>query len=150
MNLAYVAGLVDGEGCIGFTQCRTNLIPRVCITNTNQELILKLQEKFGGCVFNAKRVKETWKSAYHWVVTSKLAIDFLEKIDKYLILKSNQTLCLYAYEAIRPGKGHRWSAEGREAIELLKSQIAWLNKKGVQTSVEPVKLVLQQMEQSNV
>src|SRR6185369_8308059 len=142
MNLAYVAGLVDGEGCIGFTQCRSNMIPRICITNTNKKLIEMLYYKFGGCIFNAKRVKSNWKEAYHWVVTSKAAIEFLEKIQKYLILKFEQALCLQAYECIRPGKGKRWDCEGKEAMKLLKDQIHWLNKKGFHNDPEPIKIVL--------
>lgn len=138
MNLAYVAGLVDGEGCINLTMSGKNLAPRVSITNTNLELIKMLQAKFGGCVFYAKRVKTNWKSAYHWVVTSKLAIDFLEKIGRYLILKENQMFCLYAHDVIRPGRGNHWSIEAREAEDLINRQLHWLNKKGVHNEDEPM------------
>ena len=144
MNLAYVAGLVDGEGCIGFTQCRGQLIPRIDIANTNQDLLLMLQEKFGGCIRQNKRAKDNWKIGYHWVVTSKLAMDFLDKVGKYLILKTNQMYCLFAYEAIRPGKGRDWSPDGIEAKELLKAQMHWLNKKGVHSEIEPIVIVLKE------
>jgi len=138
MNLAYVAGLVDGEGCIGFTQCRTNLIPRVSVTNTNKDLINLLHQAFGGCVRHQNHIKKNWKPAYHWVVTSKLAIDFLDKIGKYLILKEKQMFCLFAHAAIRPGKGLKWTDEGKEAEDLLSKQIHWLNKKGAHSEVEPI------------
>lgn len=142
MNLAYVAGLLDGEGSIGFTQCRGQLIPRIDIANTNKDLILMLQREFGGCIRESKQVKHNWKIAYHWVVTSKLAINFLDKVSKHLIIKTNQTICLFAYDAIRPGKGGRWSSEGIEAKELLKAQINWLNKKGLHNEPEPINLYL--------
>jgi hypothetical protein len=148
MNLAYVAGLLDGEGCIGFTQCRTNMIPRIIITNTNKELIEMLYKEFGGCIRAAKKGKEHWKSAYHWVVTSKLAISFLIKIQKYLILKYDQALCLNLYEAIRPGKGKKWTEDGKEAMILLKEQIHWLNKKGANNEKEPMQIVLDEIAYS--
>lgn len=145
MNVAYVAGLVDGEGCIGFTKSRSNLIPRVMITNTNKDLMDLLKENFGGHILSVKKVNDTWKRAYHWCICNKKAIDFLEKIEKHLILKINQALCLYAYECIRPGKGKSWTQEAIEARDLLKSQVHWLNKKGVHSDQEPIQEVINSM-----
>lgn len=138
MNLAYIAGLVDGEGCIGFTQNRGRLVPRIDIANTNKDLIIELQKQFGGCIRESKRAKSNWKTGYHWVVTSKLAIDFLDKIGKYLILKANQMYCLFALETIRPGSGSKWTADSLETADLLKAQVHWLNKKGHHTEPEPM------------
>lgn len=145
MNLAYVAGLVDGEGCIGFTQIRANLVPRICITNTNKELIEILYGEFGGCIRYQKRIKPGWKESFHWVATSNIAMTFLNKVQKYLILKHPQATCLQLYESIRPGKGKRWTADSKDARDLLKRQIAWLNKKGNHNEMEPINEVLKEM-----
>jgi len=45
MHMAYVAGIVDGEGCLGFTKSRSGIIPRLMVTNTNFELLNALKEQ---------------------------------------------------------------------------------------------------------
>lgn len=142
MNLHYVAGLLDGEGCIGFMKIRTVVVPRVSITNTNYEIIQDLYNKFGGSIRKQTRVKDHWKEAYHWVVTSRLAITFIESMIDRLHIKFNQALCVIAYESIRPGKGYKWSKDGIEARDLILNQLRWLNKKGVNDEIEPMTAAL--------
>jgi len=138
MNLAYLAGIIDGEGCIGFTRIRGQLVPRVSVTNTNLQLIEDLKSKFGGCILTRKPHKPNWKPASHWVISNRKAVELIDRIYRYLRVKSDQAKCLFLHDAIRPGKGFRWTDEGIESCKLLEDQIRWLNKKGSESAIEPM------------
>ena len=131
MNLAYVAGLLDGEGCINFTKCRDLKIPRVSITNTNLDILEDLKKQFGGHIQKATRVDASWKPAFHWVISNSACARFLEQIEKWVRIKQEQVWLVLAWDAIRPGTGHLWSNEAKEALELINAQSKWLNWKGV-------------------
>lgn len=141
MNLAYLAGLIDGEGCIGFTRIRCQLVPRVTITNTNEKIIYDLKDNFGGHILRRKPHQAGWKPSFHWVIQNSKAVDLLDRVYKYLRIKDLQAVFLFLHAAIRPGRGIRWDSEGIEACKLLEDQIKWLNKKGDQISEEPMAFI---------
>lgn len=146
MNLAYVAGLIDGEGCIQFTRGRGNLlVPRVMIVNTDLGLLEDVQAAFGGRIVPLMdRSKAAWKRAYSWVITNKTAVEFVARIYRWLRVKRQQADVLFAWAAIRPGHGSRWTDDGREALALMKAQIHWLNWRGTgRPEQSPVDLVMQ-------
>jgi len=144
MNIAYVAGLVDGEGCLGLTKCGKSIAPRIVITNTNKQIIYDLKEAFGGHILYRPASKQGWKCPCHWVIQNSSAIEFLEKIYKYLRIKKDQATCLFLYEVIRPGKGNVWTKEGKDSAKLISDQIHWLNRKGDGIYPEPMKLVYEE------
>lgn len=141
MNLSYAAGFVDGEGCISFTKCRGNFVPRILVTNTNLEILEEFKESFGGRIQANSRgssIKEHWKQSYNWVITHSKAVEFASKIEKHLRIKNRQAHCLFAFNTIKVGKGNTKTQEHIEAVELLESQLRWLNKKGKHNDIEPI------------
>lgn len=88
-DVAYLAGLFDGEGCISVnTHKKTGYGSLQCLmTMTNQYLINLLQLQFGGSVNKLKRRKETWRDQYLWCIHAKTAVDFLELLMPYLKIK---------------------------------------------------------------
>ena len=151
MNLAYAAGFIDGEGCIGFTTCRGSFAPRVIITNTQKEILEDFVMEFGGSVHKATRPKNKlhWKTAYHYYATHVTAINLLSRVSDYLKLKTEQANCLFAFDAIRPGKGYSWSEDGKEAVELIKEYLHWLNFKGNgRPEKSPIDVVLEALSKA--
>jgi hypothetical protein len=138
MNLAYFAGLLDGEGCIGFTRIRGQLVPRITITNTYLPLLDLLKKQFGGHINIRPPHQSNWKASSHWVLQNSKAVNLLDKCFKYLLIKEKQAICLFLHDAIRPGIGNRWNQEGHETCKLLEDQIHWLNKKGPFNTEEPM------------
>ena len=139
MNLAYVAGLMDGEGSIGFTRSRSAMVPRVSITNTDIELLEDLKNAFGGHIQKLTRGKENWKTAYAWVLNNSKAVDFIEKIEPWLRVKKEQAWLLYAWDAIRPGYGRVWDAEKHDVLSMINAQSKWLNYRGVgRAEISPI------------
>ena len=143
MNRAYVAGIIDGEGCIGFTKARKTIFPRVMVANTNKELLEDLKEQFGGDVKPLSLRKNNWKQGYIWRLSWTRAVDFLDLIYDYLRLKDAQAATVFAWDAIRPGKGHKPTDEDREAVDFLLERMTWLNAKGTRTTVDPIEQYLE-------
>lgn len=143
MTPEYIAGFIDGEGCINFmrTGKTRRYVPRVSVVNTNKEILEELQKQYGGSL-RTQRSPEHWKQPWHWRVTSRAAVRLLDCIGEHLRIKYNQALLVAGWDAIRPGHGNKWTEDMDEAMELLVDQSHWLNQKGPQTRPEPMVLAL--------
>lgn len=143
-DLAYIAGLVDGEGCIGFTQVgqyKTWAV-RVTITNTNLSILEWVQSIFGGRIQSFHGKKE-WKVGYHLDIRWDSAVAFLEAIEPWLRIKKEQAWVAFGWDIVRH-RGHTRSPKDG-CIELLVAQMKWLNKKGIggQLGADPMTAILQ-------
>ena len=141
MNTAYIAGFFDGEGCVNFARCRTTFFPRVLITNTNIDVLKKIQNKFGGDIKPLSYKKENWKQGYSLRISWSKAIDFLSEIYPYLFLKADQAETVFAWDAIRLGSGTKTLKEKQEykdSCDLLYRRMKWLNQKGNKDTIDPI------------
>lgn len=98
LDIRYIAGLFDGEGCISLHTDSSGVPERykkprkvfqVSITNTYKPVLLDLKRQFGcGSVHrNSKPKKAHYKQCYSWTVTGGNAMRFLELIEPYLRIK---------------------------------------------------------------
>jgi hypothetical protein len=96
-DIAYSAGLLDGEGCIGInkTQHPTSVRPYytliVQIVNTDKRMIHWLKDTWNmgaAVVIPSKRVNH--KPLWRFVVRARKARDFLEAVCPYLVIKGEQ------------------------------------------------------------
>ena len=99
VELAYIAGLFDGEGHVFITikkstnKMRTQVhVLRVGITNTYRDVIEWLYELFPTYLYKRIRHKDhpTWKPCFFWETSSGNAMDFLKIIYPYLRIKKEQ------------------------------------------------------------
>lgn len=98
LELAYIAGLFDGEGHVFITKdkrprYKTAIhILRTGITNTHRKTIEWLFSLFPTTF--SKRIRyanhPTWKPCFFWEASSKNALYFLEIICPYLKIKKEQ------------------------------------------------------------
>jgi len=94
-DLAYSAGLFDGEGCIQIIKTkrgpnrRLQYYLRCTLEMANEHLPRLLQVHFGGHVRHRK-LPLPRQNQWEWVVASHAAADFLEVIYPYLILKKGE------------------------------------------------------------
>jgi hypothetical protein len=94
-QLAYAAGILDGEGCIHISSRKTKGdMPCIClgvaISNTDRRVIDWLLDTFkAGAVFT-RPAKERRKESYSWSLQSEQAEDFLTLVRPYLIIKGEQ------------------------------------------------------------
>ena len=95
-DLAYIAGLVDGEGSIytSYQPSRVQELPRynvgIAIQMADKEPLAFLQSLFGGRIILRKKMSENRKPLYYWRLTNFQAQPLLEAIKPYLLVKRAQ------------------------------------------------------------
>ncbi|MBI2639242.1 hypothetical protein HYW83_06690 [Candidatus Peregrinibacteria bacterium] len=101
-EIAYIAGLFDGEGDVGIYPYKATkngkLYPKLTarIHNTHKQALDWVYEKFGfGLVcMDRKGIKQSGnparKQSYVYIVAHKKAREFLKIVMKYLIIKKNK------------------------------------------------------------
>jgi len=138
VDLAYVAGIVDGEGTICIHQDRAKsgkvyLQLRVDVTNTNEWLIQWLKFALGGHVDVSRRAErgKNWKPAWRWSVSANQASAFLKLIYPYLRLKKPQAEIAIKFQEQKPNRGHRSTESERAVAEAQRIVMSSLNEKGI-------------------
>lgn len=126
----YLAGLIDGEGCIDLSTTKVNdqfyVQPRLRIgMATSCSFLLEMcQLNFGGHMEKVRESKsDNWQSSQTWAVVGyKQTCPILRNVVNHLILKKEQArFCLWMEENI---KGRRLNTEVlktvREELKLMK------------------------------
>lgn len=137
-DLAYVAGIIDGEGTICIHQDKAKsgkvyLQLRVDVTNTNEWLIQWLKFALGGHTDVSRRAKigKNWKPSWRWSVSANQASAFLKLIYPYLRLKKPQAELAIKFQEGRKGRGHFLTDSERAINEAQRILMSSLNKKGI-------------------
>lgn len=130
-QLAYAAGIIDGEGHIGSqNQNYPNPLVQVCMVAP--QVIDFLHDNFGG-----GRTRNN-RDMYVWYLTGKQVAPFLYQILPYLLVKRNAALlAIRLSEMIGPGGQSKLVSEVEHLMRLklhwaIKDQNALYNK-GVKT-----------------
>jgi hypothetical protein len=111
--LAYLAGIIDGEGSIGIecmAPCKKKdgtwirkhnyYTPRLTVINTNEHLMMALMRNLGG-TYNKRKKTEGRKICYRWhtfgsnleiVLKNLMPYLFLKGEQAYLVLKFRETV----------------------------------------------------------
>lgn len=132
----YLAGLIDGEGCIDFpVQKHTDpQYPyfygrprlRICMSDSAKQLLTDLHANLGGHLTsrNLQSKNPNWQSATSWeAVGYAVACPVLRNVVAHLILKKEQArLCLWAETHI---KGTRMS---QKALDVLREELALMKR----------------------
>lgn len=140
--LAYVAGLVDGEGCIFIHRTkhprnRVTYSLLVTIANTDFDLLSHIKLRFGGNIDGSSNHELRGKEcpSYRWRVNGERAAQFLEAICPYLVLKyPHARIGIELQEQIRARqnrkRGIRLTEEEVFSMEVLKQELSRLNRRG--------------------
>lgn len=144
---AYLAGVVDGEGCIGINKTRNKSVRhkhpyyqvRLRIAMTTEEPIKSIESWCGGIVSLTKR-KGSHKPIYEWFLLNDKAITVLKIIKPYLKVKQKQVevaINFRDYYHTHSGFGR---AETPIEVSIIREeyfqQMKQLNKRGVDEHLE--------------
>lgn len=135
-QIAYLAGLVDGEGCfyIGYTKqgkygSGYQWHSMLKITSCDECVILWLEKTFGGS--KDSRYRWTSKKAftrpvYNWQATGEMLDYILPKVEKFLIIKKPQCSVMRKYRSTSKNIGSKRLSEEINTLrcELLKEMRA--------------------------
>ena len=136
-DLAYIAGIVDGEGSISISRYggkRNSSYCRLTVTNTSEWLIRWLQFSLGGSVSVYKRKEESHKIAYNWYLNEHLTLDALKLILPYLRIKRPQAeIAIQFLEGRFRGKHRNKYTDSKIQIveEAQRITMCNLNQRGV-------------------
>lgn len=116
-DVAYAAGLFDGEGCVYVVVTKTKkfgdyFYPMVLVDMTDEQPIRWLEGLFGGRVNIRDRAGR--RRSYRWNLTGDRAKGFLDIVSPYLKVKAEQA-------------GWMLSLDGRNNGAEIKSKISELN-----------------------
>ena len=141
--LAYIAGLVDGEGCVFIHRNkhsgkRVTYSLLVTIANSDVELLSYIQHRFDGRIDGSSNheLRGRERPSYRWCIHGEKAAQFLETICPYLVLKySHALIAIELQEQIRGRQGRKRGIRLTEdevfTMEALKQELSRLNRRGI-------------------
>jgi hypothetical protein len=95
-DIAYAAGLFDGEGCVNITANRRNANHpsyrvQVVVAMTDHPVLLWLQERWGGNIYTQKRSAAHHRPGWQWHLAEAESRVFLETIRLHIKIKGPAT-----------------------------------------------------------
>jgi hypothetical protein len=139
-DLAYTAGLLDGEGCItavapGVRPNGRSVAPRVRIMvyMTTPEVLVWLRDVYGGTFRERKSRQPRQKPVHVWCIEGKRAGVLLDFLLPYIKVKGAQAkVAIEFYKLQLPyTTGMKPPPQHHERLRELKTEMLRLNKRGV-------------------
>jgi hypothetical protein len=98
IDVAYMSGLIDGEGCIHISEDHKTFNGKkytyhtlvLTIANSDPRMLLWIEDHFGGKVVPKTKCETNRRQAWTWSVVSREAEAVLRLITPYLISKKDQ------------------------------------------------------------
>lgn len=114
-EIAYMAGLFDGEGTVAIYESwslrrgvrRPTWIYQAQIANCNLAVLHHVLAKIGGSVVKKSKGRENWRQGYAWRICGPAATDFLRLIRPYAIVKAKEIDEAVAFRALCTTGWHR-------------------------------------------
>ena len=143
----YVAGFIDGEGCLRINRPRITKSGKIIqstisisVSNTNYEILAILKEMYGGSLIKTNRGPRC-KDCFIWHIEAKKAERVLIDIKDYLVIKRRQCEILMDFRTslkngniMTRGLGHNRNPQKDKKILQFRSEailkIDVLNKRG--------------------
>lgn len=133
LDLAYLAGFIDGEGCffighhINTSYCTGNRYPNyhtiLKISNNCQEVLEWILSTFGGRItkFNKNRMIDRNHFTYEVYMTGNLLTDVTEMLIPYLKIKKKHAEVMFQMRQTFPRTGSRGCVQPMDDILKLRS-----------------------------
>lgn len=101
VDLSYMAGILDGEGCIEIIKSNPkehkispNYKCRIRVSNCDKILINWLYSKFGGYRGNQRDGRNNRRNQFYWGANDDLAAEILRRTIQYMVIKKEQSKLL--------------------------------------------------------
>jgi hypothetical protein len=148
-DAAYLAGIIDGEGCIQFARQAggaRRIFPRVLIVNTDLKLLQWISATVGGGdIASLYRPKEktNWSPTWVWRFAGSRVVELLVAVEPFVRVKSDQILLVHAWAATKVDG--RATQEDLAVESFIVENMKWLNQRGAQgrTGADPGTRLLQ-------
>jgi len=131
-DIAYIAGIIDGEGsvCLHLTRVGKYFSYRIVLAvgSTDEWLPQWLKFTFGGSISFSPREASNQKPYWCWMVTANKALEVLKLVHPYLRLKRPQAEIAIKFQESR--RGHSMTEAERAVSEAQRIVMAKLNQRG--------------------
>lgn len=124
IDLAYIAGFLDGEGSFIITyqgESKRRLRPMISVANTSREILEWIKELFGGFISanNGSICKPRGRTIYYYSLGSRKAcLEVLQLVIPYLKVKKKQAILLIEFCKKPPRSPY--TVEDWERFKLIK------------------------------
>lgn len=117
VELAYLAGFFDGEGCVLIYHRRDQIGHEliVNVSQTTREPLARFQRAFGGSIGVSRRKSEHHRQTYAWRASSRAARLCLNALRPYMTVKAEQVDVALAPELMWGSPPHLRLPEGVSA-----------------------------------
>jgi hypothetical protein len=97
--MAYVAGLIDGDGHIGIrVGARGKLCPLIQLHNSVKQMPYYLNKVFGGTLAYDKPIREGNRVIWKWMLQGEAGCrSFIKQVSQYLVLKKDSAMELLEF-----------------------------------------------------
>lgn len=128
---AYVAGLIDGEGCFSIQKANRTFRTTIQVSMTNRDVTTWLHEQFGGHLGHTPATGNC-EELYLWVLASKPELaKLIPQLLTYLRVKRLPALIILEFcQKFNVGKGGTYTAEQYAEMELYHKVMMLANSKG--------------------
>lgn len=124
ISYEYLAGLIDGDGCIHFDLTGNKLYAVVKVNMTHFGIIDALYKQFGGA-FYTRAAKNKNRASFTWHLKNNAAIPVLVSIYPHLIVKKEQAKLAIQFYSLN-------EATNPEIFMYFKKQMHILNRRGTE------------------
>ena len=138
MNIAYVAGFIDGEGCVSIGVAKKRYVcPNIQVSNTNLTVLKLFKEQFGGSIQNRLDKRKNRRPSWTWWIAANKALKVLEEVKPFLIIKKPQAEILLGLKRCSLKRNKLGRLVRRMTPEIIKDNfervaaIRKLNKRGI-------------------
>jgi len=134
-TIAYIAGIIDGEGSIGIYKNRKYYVPKVTIANTNLDLLVYIKDCLGMGSITNQMPSINAKPRYQLCISgAKAVFQIIITVRRYLRVKTIPAQIVWAWCLLhniydRP-KGNKAYPYGTKEADLINS-IHRVNQKGL-------------------
>ena len=133
-EIAYFAGLFDGEGCIGiYKHPRSGFSYKLTLSNTDPRPLIRAHQIFGGHLRKSTRAGQGThqRDIWRWEPDGRRSSRFLMAIYPHLIIKKEQaSIFLRIIESVKTG-GRRRSPEHVAAVVAAAADLRRLKREEV-------------------
>lgn len=129
---AYLAGILDGEGCITVSKGKyDNRVVQVYVAMCDKQAIDLFHDSFGGCIFYLVQKNPKWTNSWRWSIKSQRAKLVLLELMPYLRVKRRQAETALELIGSFTHIGGRATIAQRENQQRLHERIKSLNQREI-------------------
>ena len=130
IELAYIAGFFDGEGCIHYsfkkhwTDRPPNSLVWMQVSNTDQQVIDYLKGKFGGFIFRQDN-RDGRRVLYNWKITGRQTFVILRLLLPYLRTKHDKAQLILQHEELICKPRQELTEMEKQILIALTTEVEW-------------------------